>query len=169
MTQQRRKGITKKHKGQLTRERLQYLLRGYNFFDKPFKDDDDAKRCWGDSQDKIMREWIRVAPGRRPWAWWKWDAPERRRCTSGDHPFDSPEHKLRAETVTGFDPYELFFGAPRFYTKENIQARVAFESEEDYLKRLHLMSDQEKIFLANVASLSQQNPEAEIAKRLQVT
>ena len=171
MTQQRKVGPRPLNtKRKLTRDRLQYLLQGYNFFGEAFVDDADAEKCWRDHGPKIMRSWIKSSPGSRPWAWWKFDATERRRCTSGKHPFDEPDFESQRRK-TELDIAELRFGIPQYFSPEQIKSKVRFETEEDYLKRLNLMSDYELIRLANAASFqsTQKENESKIAKQLNAT
>ena len=171
MTQQRKLGPRSlSTKGRLTRERLQFLLQGYNFFGEAFADDADAEKCWRDHGPKIMRSWIKSSPGSRPWAWWKFDATERRRCTSGKHPFDEPDFESQRRK-TELDIAELRFGIPQYYSAEQIASKISFETEEVYLKRLNLMSDYELILLANAAcsNSTKKQIESKISKQLNAT
>src|SRR4051812_17167373 len=59
--------------------------------DSPENSEFAAKReAWAELADEIMPEWIEARPFTRPWAWWKFSAPERRQCINGDHPHDNP-------------------------------------------------------------------------------
>lgn len=41
-------------------------------------DDDACRQGWHDLGDDILAEWIIELPRTRPWAWWRYDAPEPR-------------------------------------------------------------------------------------------
>lgn len=41
--------------------------------------DDILAPCWEELRDELLNEWIMERPGTRPWGWWRYDAPERRR------------------------------------------------------------------------------------------
>ncbi|MCC6228523.1 MAG: hypothetical protein IT432_04775 [Phycisphaerales bacterium] len=39
---------------------------------------DLARRAWEELRDELLPEFIREHPLTRPWAWWRFDAPEPR-------------------------------------------------------------------------------------------
>ncbi|WP_033336892.1 hypothetical protein [Thioalkalivibrio thiocyanodenitrificans] len=41
-------------------------------------DDDRMRLDWQRHRDVLLPEWIKANPGTRPYAWWKFDAPEPR-------------------------------------------------------------------------------------------
>ena len=98
------------------------------------------RACWLDYWDTILPIWIENCPGTRPYAWWCFAAPERRRRIDGKpHPFDRSGRKL----PEGISPHELHYGMPRYLkTEDDFQAQ--YETEYDYLLRLKLMSQTEK-------------------------
>lgn len=119
---------------------------------------EDAKKLWPRVRDDFLQSWVAEHPGERPWAWWAWDAPERRRrigTRKGDkvvkdkkpHPFDSLARRklIEAEVKSGeahpdslTDAYRLRFGVPTVYWVEDDWDAV-YEDECDYLRRLGLL------------------------------
>lgn len=89
---------------------------------------DEIRDAWMAMRDEILPAWIAEHPGCRPWAWWVFDAPERRRCISGQHPYDDPA--WRGEK-------RLTFGKPSWHTF------AQFESQVQYLHRLDLLTPAE--------------------------
>lgn len=123
---QRRAGLTAAH--------INQLLSGFDLLGTAFGDDkrkpcdrDAMRAAWESLRDELLPQWIAEKPGSRPWAWWIFDAPERRqrvgtwRVRAGavknnlghfddadyelvddgkPHPFDIPE---RREYVTQWD------------------------------------------------------------------
>lgn len=116
---------------------------------------EDLLRWWTRGPDApdppADRFWARTPgePGTRPWAWWEYDAPERRRLTDPDRlrehvaarrntPEDTPDRAVEtARNWTG----ESRFGIPRRDEDGNVYrwGYVGFESEREYLERLDLL------------------------------
>jgi hypothetical protein len=69
---------------------------------------------------------VPVPWGCRPWAWWKYEAPEPRRLLSGD-----PAHA----TMDG----ERWFGVPMLYHSAEAHTSMIFETQAAYLRRLGLL------------------------------
>lgn len=124
----RREGIEDKH--------VQYLLTGFWYVRPfPFADDEAEQReVWNELRDELLPDWIAESPGTRPWAWWQFDAPERRRRINGAHPFDNPERSASQN--------RLWFGRPAVYVcRDDSEAR--YETEREYLTRLNLLLPEE--------------------------
>lgn len=117
-----------------TRQHLHQLCTGYSSVAGGFGklqalhpehefDEDAARACWQEFGARIIAHWVELNPGTRPWGWWRWDSPERRRrigswrmkrgakpgpngCYAWDsdrfvrnkkpHPFDNPERQALA-------------------------------------------------------------------------
>ena len=47
-------------------------------------DEDLARKAWEANEGAILEDWIREHPGTRPFAWWRWSAPEPRRRMLGE-------------------------------------------------------------------------------------
>jgi hypothetical protein len=45
--------------------------------------DDVLSAAWEELREELIAEQVAETPGTRPWAWWKWDAPEPRRVITG--------------------------------------------------------------------------------------
>jgi hypothetical protein len=88
----------------------------------------------GGASRGILAEWIAVHPGSRPWAWWRWDAPEARRCLTG-HAARWPE-----ADAYGWYPRE-HWGAPAFVwpRPKGFSGYPQIEGEGTYLRRLRLL------------------------------
>lgn len=107
--------------------------------------------AWEKLRDSLLPSFIEKHPGRRPYAWWKFDAPERRRRINGKlHPFDNPKRKAwikRTINSTGYpsaDFYVLSFGKPAVFCVP-ADWNAVYETEADYLSRLGLLMPGEKI------------------------
>lgn len=112
------------------------------------------RAAWDDLRDSLLPEFIAENPGRRPYAWWICDAPERRQRTDGiQHPFDNRLRKQRVEEMAAKHPefreeaYKLHYGKPNaLIVRDDFEA--VYESEEDYLRRLGLLTPSEVEALA---------------------
>lgn len=104
---------------------------------------DRARTLWNANRAELLAEWITDRPGSRPWAWWKWDAPEprRRRLGGTGRPWAS----------------SLSFGLPTYWRRagemETLLAAFepidpadppTFESQAAYLDRLGLLVEGER-------------------------
>ena len=75
----RRAGYTDAH--------IRQLLTGHDYLRKAFgrdtiygrRDLEGMRLAWEDLRDELLTEWISQHPTTRPYAWWKFDASERRR------------------------------------------------------------------------------------------
>ena len=70
----------------LTPEQLEFLFLGetedgvYNYL----WSSEAQEELWETHRDEVLREWLKeYEAGTRPFAWWKWDAPEPRRRVGG--------------------------------------------------------------------------------------
>src|SRR3954451_19809015 len=100
------------------------LQTGIEFIDFGFGRDelfreDEAREAWEIMREKIMADWIREQPGTRPWAWWRWDAPQparRERIDGQPHPNDNKQrslHVARCDNPSFWKvAYRLSFGLP---------------------------------------------------------
>ena len=95
-------------------------------------DDDELAEAWGVLGDELLAAFIAEQPGCRPWAWWRWQAPEPR-LQINDGPEPLPGHGL-------------WFGKPRGYTGQ--PPEDMFEPEAEYLERLGLLTAGEREALA---------------------
>jgi len=93
------------------------------------------RKAIADVGDELLAEWIASRPGTRPWFWWRYSSPERRRCISGEHYYD----RLGASHVY---PRGYSFGIPAFIFSR-ADADCTYESERDYLDRHGLLTPAE--------------------------
>jgi hypothetical protein len=150
----RRAGYDQHHVNHLLRG--VYLHHGCGFATIPpdangdCTDFDAMRKAWELMRADLLAKWIREKPGTRPYAWWKFDAPERRQRTDNVvHPFDDRVRRRHVEEVGRKNPvfrrvaYELFYGKPRcLCVKDDFTAQ--YESETTYLYRLNLLTDAER-------------------------
>jgi hypothetical protein len=92
---------------------------------------DRARATWAEHRDELLEDWIAEHPGRRPAAWWRWEATESRRVLGGTADHIAPDVPDVWEWVWRQD-----FGVPAFWPQ---RARVIVEAEATYLKRLGLL------------------------------
>ena len=80
-----------KSKMEWTREQRRQLLTGFEFFGQGFGregsihrpiDLDLAREAWEELRAELLPEFIASKPFSRPWAWWRFDAPEPRTTES---------------------------------------------------------------------------------------
>ncbi len=88
-----------------------------------------------DMGDELLDQWIAEHPGTRPWFWWRFIAPEPRRCLSGPHRYHSPEY---ADV-----PHRYHFGVPAIAVGPKFGIGETFETEREYLTRLNLLTAEE--------------------------
>lgn len=95
-----------------------------------------GRQLWEQYRRKIMPIWIDVLPGCRPWAFWEYDAPERRKAIEG-----VCIYTRRPDTYKRYS-----FGIPTLadYEPDGTPIDATYESEADYLARLDLLTEQEK-------------------------
>jgi hypothetical protein len=108
---------------------------------------DAANEAWQALRDELLPEFIAEHPGQRPWAWWAFDAPERRRRLDGVHPFDieGEFYEKCPDRLNGpwppECPMETWFGLP---SPHRFGTFGEYESERQYLTRLNLLTQNEK-------------------------
>ena len=152
----RTKQRAKRRRTGYERQHIRQLLTGQDFFGNAFGKGDRCDReamraAWEELRDKLLADWISEKPGTRPYAWWCFDAPERRRRIDGlPHPFDNLDRKAMIDAVEGeaFAGYrekmtQLYYGAPSSLCDPD-DFDAEYESETDYLARLDLLTDFER-------------------------
>ena len=145
MTMPRVRRRAKRRKAGYTDRHLAHLLKGHGFFDD-FGHDGPNSRCdwgamrqaWEELRDDLLPAWIAENPGTRPYAWWAFDAPEPRRCLSG------PGRSILREPDAPSWAKRLSFGVPFVLSGEDFKNPSEYESESAYLRRLGLMTDEER-------------------------
>jgi hypothetical protein len=106
------------------------------------KDDEESQRAlWDELKDDILAEHVKRSPGSRPWAWWKWEATEMRRVMGLDRDIVGDE----TDRLPAFEDPNLPAHFKRnYFGKPNIYDGFLYESEEEYLERLGLLTREEK-------------------------
>jgi hypothetical protein len=124
---------------------IRHLLTGISHVER--FTDDDLRAGWDELGERLTREHIRHHPGSRPWGWWHFDAPERRRCTSGQHKFDDPARQaFIAKHGIIDDIYNLRFGVPACSLPQD-DWHATYDTESEYLDRLDLLTPTERTTL----------------------
>jgi len=121
-------------------ELQQYLLYGadaeganpYLIFYKGYPDmEGPSFETWFKAnEDHLLSEYTKELPGRRPWSWWKWTAPELRRKLSGT---GIPEWEDLNVSERHMD------GIPGCFCKIDLNDLPVYESCASHLKRLGLL------------------------------
>jgi hypothetical protein len=141
----KKKRAYKGNSGPLSEDQDMHLVHGFtldgaepNFnhprtspmFDCPFKDADHIRRAWIENRERLLAG---CDPFKRPWGWWRYDAPEPRRATPAVFAYGPQGWTYYPPETTGlYDPK---------------QAEVE-ETERDYLIRHpELLTPAEKVLL----------------------
>lgn len=132
---------------------FQYRLERRSMFGQLTEDEIDW--LWRLHGPQIIREWVEAKPGSRPYHWWRFEAPERRRCVNGLHWFDDPQWQAATAEVHAEYPdifgvpggyHALSYGVPVLSSRElaSEAAGDAFETEAAFLDRLGLWAPGER-------------------------
>lgn len=92
------------------------------------------QQAWNDLRDDLLPEWIAEKPGTRPWAWWRFDAPE------GRQRVDGKSNQCSGNSDRLSKHYRLRWGQAAFPTSYNAR----YETETAYLDRLDLLTKEER-------------------------
>jgi hypothetical protein len=149
-SKRRTAGYTDQHIQQLLTGVTLSCMSGFGAIHKGIGDEGGMRAAWNELRDQLMPQWIAEHPGTRPYAWWKFDLPERRRRTDGViHPFDDPVRNTEVELRAAQHPqfrefaFDLFYGKPRcLFTQDDFGA--TYEGELAYLDRLNLLTPEER-------------------------
>lgn len=146
-----------------TREQIEQLLTGRNWLERGFGthencDVEAMRRAWKELRNELLPDWIAGHPGTRPYAWWRFDAPEpRQRIDGKPHPFDDPHRDFEVDRLAPSPDsraryYELGFGIPRLRLGSiPDELNAEYESPPAYLNRLGLLPDDEKSLIRDTA------------------
>lgn len=164
----------KKRNTGYTPEHLNVLRSGHDYFgvfadgkrgprNAENRDMEAVREAWEIFRDEILHDWIRdkpqypgyygPGPGTRPWAWWKFDAPElRRRIDGKPHPFENPDRIAAiAEREIKFPGFAQTANKTYFGTSSCLFMRddfgAEYETQQQYLERLDLLLPGERELL----------------------
>lgn len=102
-----------------------------------------GKRHWEKYREAVLGEWIKLHPGTRPWAWWKYDAPESARQWLGGS--GCPLMPAGWQETKRIQGGLLHFGVPtQWRVLPDPADPPVFESQVAYLHRLGLLTDEEQ-------------------------
>jgi|GEM_PF-5075406 len=94
------------------------------------------KQAWESYRDQIMTDWMKKYPCTRPYAFWKFDAPELRKQISGSGDVDYEGACISSD------------GLPEYWQVEwDKNDLPTFESEAACLQRLGILTPTEKAYL----------------------
>jgi hypothetical protein len=101
---------------------------------------------WQAAGGPILREFVRQNPGRRPWAWWEYDAPRAREMFKCDR-WAIPRRRLGGigrevwlpPVLSAYVP-DYSFGLPTWFAKHSVTDPPRFESQAAYLTRYGLLA-----------------------------
>lgn len=139
-----------------SQERIGQMIHGHVFFFTPEEEQADPREVWAELRDIMLPIWVRHHPGRRPWAWWEYDAPELRKriIAEGPQPVTLTGNHFR----TGQPRRENAFGRPTAYDGWFAGLDLLYESTPDYLERLGLMLPGEAEAIAAAPSRDELEP-----------
>jgi hypothetical protein len=111
------------------------LCLGHVFFrDTGFHDEVDMLAGWQQVGASLLAWHVEECPGSRPWAWWRFEAPEPRRLYTGKG------HVCPVRQRHG--AHADYFGAPHVYGCTECFIK-RYESQAAYLRRMKLLLPQE--------------------------
>ena len=133
----RRRTATKKKifGGQITPWELEKIISGFEYDFLAGKENSNVESAWKNNRGWLLEEHVKKYPGTRPWAWWRFDAAEPRKCFS--------------EKNKRFDMGEFFGISPIV----NFDNQEHWECQFDYLQRTknrfsgEVKGDDESVFM----------------------
>ncbi|MFC1886062.1 hypothetical protein ACFLZM_03290 [Thermodesulfobacteriota bacterium] len=117
-----------------------------------FKKEETQRETWRNSKNQILSAWISNRPGRRPWAWWRYDAPRDPALMAGtawENRYPIARQQIGGQGVTTPRRYpaslpRFFFGVPSDWHEIDEADPPIFESQAAYLKRHGLLTKAEE-------------------------
>jgi hypothetical protein len=137
---------------------LYAMVRGLHYHStcSLWKDKNDSETpalLWAELKREILAEHTNRRPGSRPWAWWKYDAPETRRAFGWQ--CHILEHGSDCQGILNHRP--LPSDTPDMEWARNHFGRLSddriHESERDFLERLGLLTPNEKTLFARYGAI----------------
>lgn len=113
-----------------------------------------ARELWNQHRGVYLTEFIRTNPGKRPWAWWQWDAPRWDgwgRGTYWEEKFPEPRRRLGGTGTPAWETQGVVpsfkYGLPTAWAIDPNDPPI-YESQASYLERLGLLTAAELLWLA---------------------
>lgn len=129
----------------LTEMQQEYLLDGWSLDDAddtlmaegpaPFASEEARRAAWVEHRAVLL---ALHGPGRRPWAWWRHEAPEPRRQLAAPEPLTELPKTESCFCVNGHLFCGLFNGVPNAWDCYEDFKEARFERDAAYLSRLDL-------------------------------
>jgi len=120
-----------------------------------FEHELSPKELWKKYRADFLLQFIEKHPGRRPLAWWQWDAPRQPDHGSGcwfEGTLPEPRKRIsgKGDLHNGYMP-SYQYGIPTHWDSKSLDPDdpLIFESETAYLSRHDLLSAKEKKYLAS--------------------
>ena len=131
----------------------------HDYFKRELFLEERLEPVWNRHRDTIIGNHIAKHPGTRPWGWWQFETTEDRRLIG-----DPEDVGIKLGDSTGRTyPYRMHFGIPFRYVVDGYLVyslgsheewdaifESLFETERDYLTRLHLLTQEERVALETV-------------------
>jgi len=126
-----------------------YLLNGiesntdFDFYH--FKNDRDRqKQMWEENKKGLMPQWQKDNPCKRPFSWWRFEAPGPRLMVGGKG--------VRADEKCNYKQH-FVFGTPKYWLEFDEKNPPMFEAQATYLQRNDLLSAREVKIISGNADL----------------
>lgn len=118
------------------------LVKGHFYFEEfCHRDDDNSQRVlWESLRNDLLSQHIPSWPGTRPWAWWKFEATELRRNLGPDWDDEDETGQLDPRDY----PQDSNGNLKRRFGRPCIFDGCRYETQEEYLRRLKLLTPEEK-------------------------
>jgi hypothetical protein len=113
-------------------------------------DDESIHALWEDLSGAIIAEHSKRRPATRPAGWWRFDAPELRRCLGRDRDDDDDDEGNGHDDgrlPAAEDPNLPEWAKGTYLGRPRVDDGYAYETQREYLERLGLLSDDEKMLL----------------------
>jgi len=107
--------------------------------------------AWEKHKKWILKDFISQNPGKRPWAWWKYDAPRWQRKFDAWFNGQLPEPRCQVcgKGVISWEKYPAIvpsfnFGVPMYWHEVDMNDPPMYEAQASYLKRHGLLAKSEE-------------------------
>ncbi len=130
-----------------------YVLFCYRTAQHGLDGEPEPRELWEEYGDDFLPAFIEKNPGRRPIAWWHWDAPRQPDQGSGfwyEGTLQEARRRIsgKGELRHGYKPF-CDYGIPQYWDPKTLDPDdpLIFESQAAYLSRHDLLSPKEKKYI----------------------